>query len=128
MRALLDAHALLWWGADEQRLSASARTVLADGANELYVSVASIWEIAIKSSKGDLSLPGEVGAFIDDRLRRNRWLPLPIDQRHVIRAAALPRIHRDPFDRMLVAQSQIEEMPIVTIDPAITRYDVETIW
>jgi PIN domain nuclease of toxin-antitoxin system len=128
MRALLDAHALLWWGADDQRLSASARTVLADGANELYVSVASIWEIAIKSSKGDLSLPGEVGAFIDDRLRRNRWLPLPIDQRHVIRAAALPRIHRDPFDRMLVAQSQIEEMPIVTIDPAITRYDVETIW
>jgi PIN domain nuclease of toxin-antitoxin system len=128
MRALLDAHALLWWGADDQRLSASARTVLADGANELYVSVASIWEIAIKSNKGDLSLPGEVGAFIDDRLRRNRWLPLPIDQRHVIRAAALPRIHRDPFDRMLVAQSQIEEMPIVTIDPAITRYDVETIW
>jgi PIN domain nuclease of toxin-antitoxin system len=128
VRALLDAHALLWWGTDDDRLSASARTVLADGTNELYVSVASIWELAIKHHKGDLELPREVGVFIDERLRRNRWSSLPIDQRHVIRVAELPTIHRDPFDRMLVAQAQIEGMPIVTTDAAITRYDVETIW
>lgn len=128
MRALLDSHALLWWGTDDGRLSTSARAVLADGTSELFVSVASIWELAIKHHKGDLELPRDVGVFIDERLRRNRWSALPIDQRHVIRAAELPTIHRDPFDRMLVAQAQIEGMPIVTTDAAITRYDVETIW
>jgi PIN domain nuclease of toxin-antitoxin system len=128
VQALLDAHAILWWGDDDSRLSGPARRVLADGTSQLFVSVASIWEIAIKSQKGDLTLPADVEAFIEDRLHRNRWVPLSVDQRHVIRAAALPMIHRDPFDRMLVAQSQIEDMPIITVDPAITRYDVETIW
>lgn len=128
MRALLDAHAFLWWGADEDRLSATAQEVMRNATSELYVSVASIWELAIKHAKGNLALPEAVDAFVDDRLRRNRWQPLVIDGRHMIRAASLPPIHRDPFDRMLVAQAQIEDLPIITIDPAITRYDVETIW
>ena len=128
MRALLDSHAFLWWGTDDERLSSAARAAIVAGASELYVSVASIWELAIKTQKGDLVLPAEVGAFVDERLQRNRWISLSIDSRHVIRAAALPMIHRDPFDRMLVAQSQIEDLPIITTDAAITRYDVETIW
>jgi PIN domain nuclease of toxin-antitoxin system len=128
VRALLDAHAVLWWGADEARLSPIARSVITDGSNDLFVSAASIWELAIKHHKGDLDLPDEIGAFVDERLRRNRWLSLPIEQRHVLRAASLPSIHRDPFDRMLIAQSQIEGLPIVTVDPVIGRYDVETIW
>jgi PIN domain nuclease of toxin-antitoxin system len=92
------------------------------------VSAASVWEIAIKSAKGRLDLPTPVDRYIDDRLRRNRWSPLAIDHRHVIRAASLPGYHRDPFDRALIAQAQIEGLPILTTDAAITRYDVETIW
>lgn len=128
MRALLDAHVFLWWGADEGRLSPPARAVMADGTSELFVSAASIWEIAIKFHKGDLVIPGDLADFVEDRLRRNHWRPLEIDRRHVLRAAGLPTIHRDPFDRLLIAQSQIEDLPIVTTDAAITRYEVETIW
>ena len=128
MRALIDAHAFLWWGASEDRLSPLARSVMEDASSELYVSAASIWEIAIKFHKGGLDLPVGVDQFVEERLRRNDWLSLPIDRRHVLNAARLPAIHRDPFDRMLVAQSQIEDLPIITTDPAITRYDVETIW
>lgn len=128
MRALLDAHAFLWWGTDDERLSPSARDVMRDGGNDLFVSVASIWELAIKYHKGDLRIPDQIEPFIEDRLQRNRWITLAIGPRHVLRAAALPTIHRDPFDRMIIAQAQLEDLAIVTGDAAITRYDVETIW
>ncbi len=128
MRVLLDAHVFLWWTAADDRLSDRARDVIRDGRNECLVSVASMWEIAIKDAKGDLELPEDVEYFIEDRLVRNRWTELPIARRHALRAASLPPIHRDPFDRILVAQSQIESIPLITTDAAITRYDVETIW
>lgn len=128
MRVLLDTHALLWWSVDDGRLSELARDTIRDGRNEVLVSAASVWEIAIKSAKGRLELPSPVEQYMDDRLRRNRWSPLAIDFRHVIRAASLPDHHRDPFDRALIAQAQVERLPIVTTDAAITRYEVETIW
>lgn len=128
MRVLLDTHALLWWNLDDDRLSESVRDLIRDGRTEVVVSVASIWEVAIKAAKGKIELPQTVGAYIDERLRRNRWSTLSIDPRHALQAAALPKIHADPFDRVLVAQAQLESMPIVTMDAAITRYDVETIW
>lgn len=128
MRALIDTHAFLWWNLDDDRLSDRAREIMRDGRNEILVSAASIWEVAIKVSKGRLNLPEEIETYVADRLRRNRWLPLSIDHHHVVRAANLPRIHADPFDRALIAQAQVERVPIVTIDAAITRYDVETIW
>ncbi len=128
MRVLLDAHVFLWWSAADDRLSDRARDVIQDGRNECMVSVASMWEIAIKDAKGDLELPEDVEDFIESRLARNRWTELPIARRHALRAASLPPIHRDPFDRILVAQSQIESIPLITTDAAITRYDVETIW
>jgi PIN domain nuclease of toxin-antitoxin system len=128
VRVLLDAHVFLWWSAADDRLSDRARDVIQDGRNECMVSVASMWEIAIKDAKGDLELPEDVEYFIEDRLARNRWTELPIARRHALRAASLPPIHRDPFDRILVAQSQIESIPLITTDVAITRYDVETIW
>ena len=128
MRVLLDTHAVLWWNVDDARLSDAARELIRDGRNEIVVSAASVWEMAIKAAKGRLDLPTTIDRYIDDRLRRNRWSPLPIDTRHVIRAATLPEHHRDPFDRALIAQAQVEGLPIVTMDAAITRYDVETIW
>lgn len=128
MRVLLDVHAFIWWNTDDSRLSASARSVMEDDATEIFVSVGSIWEVAIKVAKGRLELPVDIDRYVDERLAANEWRSLSIDRRHVIRAAALPTIHRDPFDRMLVAQSQLEDLPIITTDAAITRYDVETIW
>ncbi len=128
MRVLLDTHAVLWWNVDDARLSDAARDLIRDGRNDVIVSAASVWEIAIKSARGRLDLPSAVEPYVEDRLRRNRWSTLPIDVRHVIRAAALPEHHRDPFDRALIAQAQVEGLPIVTTDAAITRYDVETIW
>lgn len=127
-RVLLDTHVLLWWNLDDDRLSSAARDVIRDGRTEVLVSVASLWEVAIKAAKGKIELPIAADAYLDDRLRSNRWSTLSIDQRHVLHAAALPMIHADPFDRVLVAQARLESIPIVTIDPAITRYDVETIW
>lgn len=128
MRVLIDTHAFLWWTVDDARLSERARDIIGDGRNDVMVSVASVWEIAIKTAKGRLNLPVDVGRYVDDRLRRNRWSTLAIDVRHVIRAAALPDLHRDPFDRALIAQAQVEAIPLLTTDPAITRYDVETLW
>ena len=128
MKALLDTHAFLWWDLDDARLSDRARAIIADGDNQIVVSAASVWEVAIKAGKGRLDLPADLDTYVDDRLRHYRWEAMPIDQHHAIRAAALPMIHGDPFDRMLVAQAQLASIPILTADPAITRYDVETIW
>lgn len=128
MRVLLDTHAFLWWDVDDVRLSDTARAIMADSATQVNVSAASIWEVAIKAGKGRIDLPSDLDAYVDDRLRRYRWSALSIDERHAVRAAGLPMIHADPFDRMLVAQGQIEGVPILTTDAALTRYDVETIW
>ena len=128
MRVLLDTHAFLWWSLDDARLSGPAREAIRDGRNDVLVSVASIWEVAIKAAKGKLDLPMAVETYVADRLRRNRWVSLPIDARHAVQAASLPMIHADPFDRVLIAQAQLEGLPIITTDAAITRYDVETIW
>lgn len=128
MRVLLDTHAFLWWDLDDVRLSDTARGIIADGATQVVVSAASIWEVAIKAGKGRIDLPSDLNAYVDDRLRRYRWVVLPIDERHAVRAAGLPMIHTDPFDRMLVAQGQLEGIPIVTTDAEVKRYDVETIW
>jgi len=125
---LIDTHAFIWWNTEDERLSDGAHRVMEDEASEIFVSVGSIWEVAIKVAKGRLEIPGDLETYVNERLATNRWVPLSIDRRHVIRAAALPVIHRDPFDRILIAQAQLEDIPIVTTGAAITRYDVETIW
>ena len=128
MRALLDTHAFLWWNADDPRLSQTVRDVIADGHNELYLSVASAWEIAIKAARGSLILPEPPEVYVPSRLQLHRILPLPIQLRHALHVFDLPTIHRDPFDRLLIAQSRLEELPIMTTDPDIARYDVSVIW
>ena len=128
MRALIDTHAFLWWDLEDERLSEKAAGLIRDGQNEVLVSAGSVWEVAIKATRGRLDLPSDLDAYVADRLRRYRWTLVPIDERHAVRAATLPRIHDDPFDRVLVAQAQVENVPILTVDAAITRYDVETIW
>jgi PIN domain nuclease of toxin-antitoxin system len=128
VKALLDAHAFIWWVLDMPNLSESCREILADGDNDLLLSAASCYEIAYKAAQGRLTLPEAPEEYIRSRLVANGFGSLPIEVSHALRAATLPVIHRDPFDRMLIAQAQIEGLPILTADPAISRYDVETIW
>ena len=128
MKVLLDTHTFLWWIADSPRLSARAREVIRDSNNELVFSAASGWEIAIKAQLGRLQLPDNLEQFIVDQLSLNTILVLPIQLRHALHVYTLPQHHRDPFDRMLVAQSQVENLPVLTTDPQIAQYEVKTIW
>jgi PIN domain nuclease of toxin-antitoxin system len=128
MKALLDTHVFLWWINDDPRLSDAARELIGNGENALFLSAASGWEIATKMRLGRLEVQGDPEQFIFEQLALNDITVLPISMSHALRTTALPDHHRDPFDRMLVAQSQIEQLPIVTTDPLITRYAVEAIW
>jgi PIN domain nuclease of toxin-antitoxin system len=128
MRVLLDTYTFLWWNMDAPELSPRARDVIADGHNEIYLSAASAWEIAIKASRGKLTLPAAPEKYVGERMVSHRFLALPVEVSHALRVYALPDIHRDPFDRLLVAQSQMERMPILTADDQIRQYGVDVIW
>jgi PIN domain nuclease of toxin-antitoxin system len=120
---LLDAHALLWWLDDDPRLSADARGAIADPANDVLVSAAVVWEIEIKRRLGKLEAPDGLA----DALEPSGLSSLPITLRDAESAARLPAHHRDPFDRMLVAQAGRLDAVLVTRDPVFARYGVESI-
>jgi PIN domain nuclease of toxin-antitoxin system len=128
MKVLLDTHAFLWWITDDQRLSLRAREIISEGENEVFVSAATGWEIAIKAQIGRLGLPTELQQFIVEQLKVNAIKSLPIEMRHALHISTLPAHHRDPFDRMLVAQAQLENLPILSTDPDIGKYEVTIIW
>jgi PIN domain nuclease of toxin-antitoxin system len=128
VRVLLDTHAFLWWIADDRRLSDRAREIIGDGRNELYFSAASGWEISIKAGLGRLEVPDDLDQFIADQLSRNAIQALPIYLRHALHTRTLPDHHRDPFDRILVSQAVLEEMPLLSADPQVSRYPVEVVW
>jgi PIN domain nuclease of toxin-antitoxin system len=123
-RLLVDTHALLWWLTDDPGLSATARDALADPANDVNVSTASVWEIAIKRALGKLTAPDD----LPDHIKGAGFDWLPISSEHAWRVRELPPHHRDPFDRLLVAQSLTEAMPIVSGDARFGAYGVETRW
>jgi PIN domain nuclease of toxin-antitoxin system len=128
MRLLVDTHAFLWWIADDERLSARASAVIAEGGNEVFVSAASAWEIVVKSSLGRLELPTPIGRFVSSQLEANGFLALPISLRHALGLADLPPLHRDPFDRILVAQAVAEDLTLVSGDRALHGYPVPIEW
>ena len=128
MKVLLDTHVFLWWITDDPRLSPLAREIIADGTNRIYFSAASGWEIAIKAKLGRLKLPGNPERFVPEQLKLNAIEALPVQLSHALHVHKLPDHHRDPFDRLLIAQAQLEKMPILTADPQISRYSVEVIW
>ena len=123
VRLLLDTHTFLWWMSDDPRLSQEARDQIATPESLVAISAAVAWEISIKSARGKLKPAEDLEAQVDEQ----GFTPLPIRIVHALRAGALPPLHRDPFDRMLVAQAQIEGMTIVTRDKNIPRYDVTTL-
>ena len=128
MKVLIDTHTFLWWNTEDPQLSARAREIIADGRNEVLFSAASAWEIAIKAAKGKLALPELPVQYISSRMRLYRFQPLPVQISHAAHVYELPRHHDDPFDRLLIAQSQIESLPLLSKDEDIHKYDLEVIW
>ncbi len=125
MDLLLDTHVVLWWDSGADQLGSATRAVIADPQNHIYVSAASIWEIAIKSAKGKLRFKGMPSAAIE----RNGFLPLPITPTHAEIAGLLEWPHLDPFDRMLVAQARTDNMILVHADSMIQTYKgVPQLW
>ncbi len=113
----MDTHTFLWWNANDPRLSPLARQHIADPANTIFVSLVSVWEIAIKAQTGKLVLPQPPALYVPSRIASNGFRVLPISLDHALHVYTLPLIHRDPFDRLLIAQSQQENLPILTTDP-----------
>ncbi len=128
MRLLLDTHALLWWLAGDTSLPEAARNLIADEANPVYVSAASAWEIATKFRLGKLPQAAAVAADVEGCVRAEGFLPLPVSLRHAQRAGTLPGPHRDPFDRMLIAQALAEDCVLVSNETAFDHYGVIRSW
>jgi PIN domain nuclease of toxin-antitoxin system len=128
MRLLLDTHALLWWLTDDPQLSPTARSAIADQTNDVLVSAASAWEIATKHRLGRLPIGGEVLRRFDELIAADGFSHLPMHHGHAIRAGGYPLHHRDPFDRMLAAQSELEDMPLITVDPAFESFPIQVLW
>lgn len=126
MRILLDTHIFLWLNSEPERLGEQLALV-EDRRNELLVSAASSWEIAIKYGLGRLALPEPPERYVPERLRRMGAEPLAIEHGHALAVAGLPRLHRDPFDRLLVAQAGLLDVPILTADPQVIQYTVRTL-
>lgn len=128
MRFLIDTHVFLWMLADNPSFSKKARSFLEDvEANQFFLSDVSAWEASIKYGLGKLRLPEVPEVFFADRVRQAEYRHLRIDLRHVTGVHALARIHGDPFDRLLVSQSKIEDMTIISDDPIFKRYEVDTL-
>jgi PIN domain nuclease of toxin-antitoxin system len=127
-RALLDTYAFLWWTEDSNELSRRARQAIADPANQCLLSLASCWEMAIKASLGRLKLPSSVERFVKTHAVKKRIELLPIDLGQLARVEKLPFHHRDPFDRLLVAQALELDLPIVTADRAFKKYGIRLVW
>jgi PIN domain nuclease of toxin-antitoxin system len=128
LKVLVDTHALLWWVGGDTRLSDPARGILEEGANQRLVSIVTLWEIAIKISLGRLPTYGLTVSRVAEQLHEQNFALLPIRLGDLVRIENLPWIHRDPFDRLLIAQALEENIPLLTSDAAILRYAVRTIW
>ena len=128
MRLLLDTHALLWWYSDDPVLPKSCRKLIGQPDNSIFVSAASAWEIATKFRLGRLASASELVQDFGGYLNREKFLNLPVSYEHGIRAGMLPGPHQDPFDRMLIAQAEIEKLFIVSSEKIFDHYGVRRVW
>lgn len=125
---LLDTHTLLWWLLDSEALSAAAKAAIARGGQRVFISTASSWELAIKHKLGKLPFASDIVENLPRYLRKERFDVLPIGLDHTLAAGALPGPHRDPFDRMLIAQTQIDKLQLVSRDAVFADYGVNVLW
>lgn len=128
MKLLLDTHALLWWLANDARLSVAARTAISDPAATVLISIASVWEIATKARLGKLSGVQRLLTDFDAVIAAEQFVPLPISTKHALLAGQFSAAHRDPFDRMLAAQAIIDGALLVSSDQALREFDVRLLW
>jgi PIN domain nuclease of toxin-antitoxin system len=128
MKALLDTHVFLWHVAGDRRLSARCRNLIESADRELFLSVAGVWEIVLKHQLGRLTLDRPPGQYVRHYMRELRLRSMPIKLKHVLHMPQLPLHHRDPFDRIQIAQARVESMPILTRDSLISKYDVPVLW
>jgi PIN domain nuclease of toxin-antitoxin system len=128
MKLLLDTHAFVWWANEPEKLSSHARECCEDIQNTLFLSVASIWEMQIKLQIGKMKLNTPLRSAIDNQRQTNDLRIMEIEMEHVFALDALPRHHKDPFDRMLIAQANIEELFVVTKDEIFSAYPVKLLW
>jgi len=128
MRALVDTYVYFWWATDDGKLSKAARKALADGDNEIFISAVLTWELATKARFGKWPEGRRVADAITDTMAENAFQPLPISLEHARLAGLLPMRHRDPFDRVLAAQSEIEGMPLITADPIFQTFGTQVLW
>lgn len=128
MRALLDTHTLLWWFSDDPALTRPVRKIIGDTKNTVVVSAASAWEIATKVRLGKLPTGAGLAADFTGYIERERFQLLPISVEHALRAGLLPGSHRDPFDRMLIAQAQAENLPILSKEVIFDAFGLRRIW
>jgi len=128
VRYLLDTGIWLWSVLEMERISEKARSVFADLGNDIFLSAASSLEIAIKSAAGKLQLPEPPGSYVPRRMADQGLRPLPVSHQHALAVFALPPHHRDPFDRLLIAQANLEDMILITADRMVQRYPVQILW
>ncbi|MGH7706519.1 MAG: type II toxin-antitoxin system VapC family toxin [Vulcanimicrobiaceae bacterium] len=127
MRLLLDTHAFIWAASMPENLSRTARSAIEDSVNEVFVSSAVAWEIAIKHALGKLSLPSDPVNWVAARVRALGFLPLAITHEHALAVSSLPKYHDNPFDRIMIAQAQVEGLTLATVDTDSLRYPVQTL-
>lgn len=128
MNLLLDTHAFLWYALDDAKLSAKAELLIDDPANDKFISPASYWELAIKISVGKYTLTQPYEIFLKDAIDSNGFIILPVERRHTARLTNMPFHHRDPFDRLMIAQALAEQMPIVSNEAIFDSYGVQRLW
>ena len=125
---ILDTHTLLWWVGDSPRLSGPARAAIASAEGPIFISIVSVWELAVKVRLGRLTVEGPLDTFVEDQLMRNGFSLMPVRVAHAARLCDLPLHHRDPFDRMLICQAQVEDATLISCDRAFGNYDVSVHW
>ncbi len=128
MKYLLDTGVWLWTLHEPERISRKSRAVLADSGHEVFLSAATAWEVAIKSGTGKLKLPEAPGAYVPRRMADQGLRPLPVSHQHALAVFGLPDHHHDPFDRLLIAQANLEDMVLITADQMIEKYPVQILW
>ncbi|HEY5314593.1 MAG TPA: type II toxin-antitoxin system VapC family toxin [Pirellulales bacterium] len=128
MRLLLDTHSFLWFILDNPRLSSAARNLVEEAANEIHVSPASYWEIAIKIKLGKYALHQPYQQFVETQIAVNDFRIVPIEPKHTALLTTMPLHHKDPFDRLILAQALAEDIPIIGIDPQFDAYGVKRLW
>jgi PIN domain nuclease of toxin-antitoxin system len=128
MQTLLDTNAFLWWVTNDKKLSSAAHTIISNPQNDIFFSIVSGWEIVIKTQIGKLPLPESPEIYIPSRLSYYNFKTLPINMKDVLQTWQLELHHKDPFDRLLIAQSQINNLPIITADTKFNLYNVSIIW